>query len=131
MRVEGWELRLQQVIEGRREALFSWGAHDCCQVALAAYEACTGHRPAVPAYSTERGAWRVLRRLGGLRGAVAAVATPLSAPALAQRGDIVLVEQPGLFGHALAVCAGGVVLAAGQRGLVRVPAERWHAAWRV
>lgn len=127
----GWELRLQQVFEGRREAPFSWGSHDCCQLALAAYEACTGRRVPVDSYDTQRGAARVLCGMGGLVAAVAATGSPEVAPPLAQRGDVVLIEQVGVFGLALAVCAGRVVYAAGSVGLVEVPRARQLRAWSI
>ena len=132
MKTQGWELRLHDLIEGRREALFSWGTHDCCMLAVDAIEACTGRRPAIAPYDSEAKAIDVLASLGGMREA-ASLATrsdPIAA-GLAQRGDLVLIEWPGLWGSALAVCAGSVAYAASRVGLARVPPHRWLTAWRV
>lgn len=130
-RQPGWEQRLRALVDTRRSTPFAWGAQDCCSFALDALAACRGHRPALPGWRTERGAVRVLRRLGGMAGAADALAGPRIAPALAQRGDVVLVSQPGLFGTALAVCMGPVAYAAGAEGLVRVPRALWQQAWRI
>src|SRR5438128_66589 len=94
-------------LDGRATTPHAWGdaANDCISFTAAAVEAQTGDNPIRRAgfrWSTERGATRLLRRLGGkaaavdlvLKRHVAMVAEPdgsvawEDAPALAHRGDI-------------------------------------------
>ena len=131
MRLHDWPERLQALIDSRMRAPFAWGSHDCCLFVVAAIEAVTGRRVSVAAYSSERGAFRVLRAMGGFERAVEAAGGRPEPVGLAQRGDVLLVEQAGLFGRALAVCGGAQVLAAGPVCLVPVPRARWLAAWSI
>jgi hypothetical protein len=124
--------QIADLLAAHQNTPFAWGTFDCCQWALLAAQALTGHSMAVAPYTNARGAMRVLRGLGGYDGALLAYgAEPLSAPSLAQRGDIVLVPRAGLFDGALAVCAGAFAYAAGEYGLVPVPMDKWLKAWRL
>ena len=124
--------KLQVLLQTYAHARFEWGRFDCCQFVMVAALALAGRRLDVPVYRSERGAARVLRALGGYDGAVAALGgTPLPAPAMAQRGDIVLVDAPGYAGGALAVCGGSVAWAAGPGGLAQAPMSTWRKAWRL
>ena len=134
MRVVGWERRLAAAFDAHALMRFSWGIHDCCQMGLDAIEACTGTRPPILPYGSEREAARLLRELGGMEAAaqMCCGGAPAIDCALAQRGDLVLVTEPtSMFGHAFAVCAGRAVLAPAEFGLVEVPAARHVRAWRV
>lgn len=103
---------------------FAWGRHDCVRFAGGAVEAATGRKPALPTWTSERGALRVLARLGGLEAAVDGVLTRTPA-ALAQRGDVALVDDA-----ALGVVEGEFVLALSpDAGLVRLPRSAIRTAW--
>lgn len=130
-RLPDWPERLQALIDARRRDPFTWGVHDCCQFALGAIAAVTGRHVPVRPYASERGAVRVLSRMGGFDGAVKQAGGVPIPPGLAQRGDLVLVPQEGLFGSALAVCLGSAAFAAGVQGFASVPRAQWLAAWRI
>jgi hypothetical protein len=131
MRAPGWEQRLHALIDQRRSVPFAWGRADCCQLVLDALQALRGERPQVRPYRSERGALRVLERLGGLPQAAAALVGGEIPPGHAQRGDVVLIPAPAShFRRALAVCAGGYAYAQGADGLVQIPRSHWLRAWR-
>lgn len=142
-RREDWPERLADLIAARLHAPFSWGANDCALFAADAVRAVTGVDLADHfrgRYTDESGA-----RQMGLNGASRHLATGdfeaalrdmaslyldgEIAPALARRGDIVLIEHAA--GYSLAVCDGAVAFAPGRRGLLPVPRVQWRAAWRV
>lgn len=129
-RLPDWPLRLAAYVEAARALQFAWAAHDCCTWAAGAVEAITGVRPPLPLYDGQRSATRLLRAMGGLQVAVMDVLGTPVAPALARRGDVVLLEQlPGR--HALAVCVGHAWAAPGPHGLAFGPLAEAVAAWRV
>lgn len=78
-------------------------------------------------YSTARGAAGLIRRHGGLAGAVTSV---LGDPVQrARRGDVVMFES--MFGPALGVCVGPQIAARGPDGLVLLDMSAAQMAWRV
>ncbi len=112
-RFPDWPERLHAEIEAAHERPFSWGRHDCALFAADVVRAVTGEDIAAwfrGRYKTRRGAYGALKRFagGGLEQAMdkQAVARGMAAirPALAQRGDMVLVDTPE--GPALAICVG-------------------------
>ncbi len=134
-RYPDWEARLAAHLEPLHARPFAWGSHDCCTFAAGAVEAMTGVDP-MPEfrgrYSTAIGSARALKRYGA--GTIAATLDgkfDAVAPALAQRGDIVM--SAGLLG----ICWGGFLIAvgseAGREGLIRIDRARWvePRAWRV
>jgi hypothetical protein len=96
-----------EVLEYLREQAtqpFVWGVTDCVQFAAGAIERARGVRPALPAYSTEAEAKRVLVELGGLEAAVSAVlGPPQHDRRLCQDGDIVLTAFEGQQALGIAV----------------------------
>ncbi|MGT2429239.1 DUF6950 family protein [Cupriavidus basilensis] len=131
-RLEDWPTRLAEFIEARHERAFSWGESDCCLFVCDAIEAMTGSDPGARwrgLYTTEKGARRVLRDNGGVDGIATMVLGPAMPPALAGRGDVVLVDTP--HGGALALCLGGVVGAQGADGIEFMAAGSAKAAWKV
>jgi hypothetical protein len=128
----GIDTQIAGLLAEWERAPFAWGTHDCCQFVRAALRATTGRNIQIRPYTTERGARRALKLLGGYDGAMQAYgAQQLSSPLLAQRGDVVLVASPGLFDGALALCTGQAAHAAGPAGLAPVPQSNWLRAWRV
>jgi hypothetical protein len=129
-RYPDWPERLHRFIEDRREAVFCWGAHDCCLFAADALAAITGADLASDLrgkYASRLGAARLLKKHGGLR-AIADARLERIPTLAAGRGDIVLIETPE--GDALGVCLGRQIAAQGSEGLVFMGMERAEAAWR-
>lgn len=130
MRLADWPVRLAACIEAARFVPFAWGVHDCCTFADDAVIAVTGQSRMAGLrgkYSTARGAAGVMRRHGGLDGAVTRM---LGDPVpRARRGDVVLFES--LLGPALGVCVGPQIAARGPDGLVLLDMSAAQMAWRV
>lgn len=127
-----WMHRLAVLAEARQHEPFEWGPNDCAAFAADAVETQTGqdvlaelrgHR------STERQALRRERAIGGIPAAIERAGLMPVAPALAQRGDLVLIEQAPR--PVLAVCLGDEAVAPGPSGLQRAPMSRAVRAWRV
>lgn len=108
-----------------------WGA-DCWRLVMDTVEAVSGERlyADLPAYSSAMGAARLLKERGfdSVGDALAAVLSEVP-PALAQRGDVGVVEDRG--GEAGVVVIGADVLGMAPAGLARVPRARLKRAFRV
>lgn len=131
-RLEDWPSRLASFVESRRERDFSWADNDCCRFVCDAVEAITGVDPGQRwrgLYSSEKSARRVLRDNGGVVGIATLVLGPAVPAALAQRGDVVLVDTPQ--GEALAVHLGNTVAAQGLHGIEFMSSGAAKAAWKV
>lgn len=130
-RLNNWQSRFQALVSDRSCAPFSWGQNDCCLFAADARLAITGDDPAADerGYTTEREAARLLKKLGGVRGIGAARFGVEIVPALAQVGDIAVVETGGR--ESLAVCGGDHWMAPGAEGIERLPLSSALIAWRV
>ncbi|SPR97344.1 DUF6950 family protein [Cupriavidus taiwanensis] len=131
-RLEDWPTRLAEFIEARHERAFSWGDSDCCLFVCDAIEAMTGTDPGARwrgLYASEKGARRVLRDNGGVAGIATLVLGTAIPPALAGRGDVVLVETP--LGDALALSLGGLIAAQGEVGIEFLELKLAKAAWKV
>ncbi len=129
-RYRDWQSRLQACLAERRQRAFEWGTHDCCLFVCDAVQAMTGHDPAagLRGYTTELQAARLIKRLGGLRAIAAARLGAEIAPALAQVGDVALIELEGR--QSLALCGGGHWVAPGVDQLEVLPFGAALAAWR-
>lgn len=114
----------------RQAVPFAWGpeGQDCIRLAANAVEALTG-RNWLPdaAWSTELGARRLLKRMGGIEAVVSARLNTI-APALALRGDVGAIEDPDL-GLMLAVIEGETLALPGERGLCRTYRRDLVRAW--
>lgn len=128
-RLADWPARLDSYVHALRQSPFRWGALDCVTFAAGAVQAITGQCPAHPQWVSERSAARALRRAGGLHAAVSALLPELPAPTLAQRGDVLLVRQPGR--DLLAVCLGDTWAAPGRNGLHFGPICAAVTGWKV
>jgi hypothetical protein len=133
IRHPNWEDRLAGYLEPLRTTPFQWGTNDCCTFAAGAVAAMTGIDPMAEfrgRYRTKRGAAIALGRIGtGTLSATMDGKLEPVPPALAQRGDVVMIDG------GLGVLFGSTVIlvgAAGDRdGLVlRDRADATHA-WRV
>lgn len=125
-----WAERLDRFLAARRAQPFAWGVQDCCLFVADAVREIHAIDPAegLRGYRSERGAARILRRLGGIEGVAASCFGGACPPALAQVGDVVLVHTGGR--DSLALCAGAHWLAPGPSGLVAGPMSEARAAWR-
>lgn len=131
-RLPDWPTRLAAFIEARRVRAFSWGESDCCLFVCDAIEAMTGTDPGARwrgLYASEKGARRVLRDNGGVSGIATLLLGAPVPPALAGRGDVMMIDTP--TGDALTVCLGGVIAAQGQDGIAFFPVATAKCAWRV
>ena len=134
MRVANWISRLAARLEAARDTPFVWGQHDCATWAFDLRRDLTGGEDVAARwrgrYRTQMGAARVLRRLGWPSLEAAGrdlLGDPLPSPLLAQRGDMVLGGEDPAFG----ICIGAQAAFVAQEGLVRLPLDRCHLAWRV
>lgn len=131
-RLPDWPNRLSSFIEARLARAFSWGESDCCLFVSDAVEAMTGVDPSARwrgLYKTEKGARRLMRDNGGVAGVATLVLGPPIQPALAGRGDVVLIDTPD--GEALALCIGAQVAAQGRSGIEFHERAAAKAAWKV
>jgi hypothetical protein len=131
-RLSDWPERLADFIEARRERGFSWGETDCCLFVCDGIEATTGTDLGARwrgLYQSEKGARRVLRDNGGVSGLATALLGPPVPPALAGRGDVVLIDTPG--GEALALCIGTSIAAQGLSGIEFHPTSAAKAVWKI
>jgi hypothetical protein len=122
---------LLRYLAQRSRTPFAWGrdANDCVSHMLGALEAQgTPLDPAtLPAWSSERGAARVLARLGGLEAALGGWLRPI-APAMAQRGDIAGVIGPdGTM--AVLIVEGDTLVGPSPAGHQRLARSRMVRAW--
>ena len=111
---------------------FSWGGSDCCLFVCDGIEAMTGTDPGARwrgLYLSEKGARRVLRDNGGVRGLASLILGEPIPPPLAGRGDVVLIDTPD--GEALALCIGANIAAQGATGIEFHPPSAAKAAWKV
>ena len=128
-RLPDWPDRLIAFVAAREHVAFAWGAQDCCSFAADCAIALTGEDPMQDlrgAYDDAKSATRLL-------------ATPLAQligdrlpeipRGLAQRGDIVIVDQDGR--DAAMIVDGEWLIGAGPDGLVRVPRRLATRAFHV
>lgn len=132
-----WQTRLDALVMERMPTPFAWGENDCVTFAADAVLAMTDEDLMVPwrgQWASARQAVRVLRPLGGLAGAVRALARLEEVGArLARRGDVVLVRAPRRAESvrgALGICLGERIAAPGLRGLVLASLQDGVTAWR-
>jgi len=128
-RLPDWEARLADYLASVRDRPHAYGRHDCALHGANAAFAQTGVDNGAPFrghYETELGAARALRRFGaGTIEATFDVHYAPVAPALAQRGDLVLAQG------SIGVCVGGDAMFVGDAGLERIARPEWSRAWRV
>ena len=124
-----WPERLAAYIAGTRSLPFAWGWHDCASFAAGAVLVTTGRDLRPQPWMDRRSAAQLLRRTGGLVAAVDAALPRLAAPALAQRGDVVLVQTPAR--RWLAVCDGAVGWAPARNGLAAARMALAAIGWEV
>lgn len=103
-RTIGWEKRLNAVVAKHQALPSEYGVSDCYLIADDGVEALTGERmyPDAIGYKTEAGAGKKLRQHGfaNVKDAFAAKFSEIPV-ALAQRGDIGVIDRDGVFSGGL------------------------------
>jgi len=121
-RTEGWEHRLFEFLQAAARRPFSWGEWDCCKFVHAALEVQAEATIPHPNYKTKRGALRIIKRHGGFQNMISALAKDLElelvAPLLAQRGDVVMVDEGEFL---VGICAGSNIVVVAEDGLITKP----------
>lgn len=136
-RFADWPARLNRFFEARELRPFAWGANDCSTFAADDVRELTGVdllTDCSPRWGDATEAGLTIRRERGLLGALnRRLGAPLQTPALAQRGDVLLVRAPLAQGHTrfVAVCDSDRWAAPGAGGLLRGPLAQAVKAWRV
>lgn len=142
-RVEHWRTRaFHHFLLERAKTPFTWGSNDCALFAADGVKAQTGTDIAADfrgMYTTEIGAVKTIKSVtGGLTVADAVVycankfgMTELAHPLMAQRGDLVIVEDAGNQVAGLVHLSGRDIAVVGEHGLHRVPITEVKRAWRV
>lgn len=134
LRREGWERRLQVVIDAARTRPYVLGEHDCFRLACRVIEALTGvdRWPAFAGYRSKRGALARLARHGASFEAAGDwfFAVPLAPVAQGRRGDIALLIDEVGEKH-LAVVIDHRVACMRPEGLIFLPLRACGGVWRV
>ena len=120
---------LHDYINTKRDQAFGWSTHDCCiGFAAGAVKVQTGIDPLedVKPWKDMKGAASELKKRGGWFEAVSSRLTEIP-PAFAKRGDVALVEGPGVT--ALMIVDGETLVGVGADGLVRLPRDAMKVAW--
>jgi hypothetical protein len=125
--------RLAAFVAAWQSRTFAWGQSDCCQFAREAAQALHGLILQSPAYASERGAYRALRRFGGLTGLFQRHGLHERPLRAARRGDFIVYQSAagGLFAHGVALVTGPQAHAPSSSGLVCIDRAAWLQCWGV
>jgi hypothetical protein len=130
-------------VAANKDARFEWGKWDCALFAASGIQAMTGTDIASDfrnGYTDEAGAMATIKAVCGGTSVADAAAycaskhnlKELAHPLMAQRGDLVIVEDSGRLVAGLVNSNGRHVVAAGQSGLnTRIPIGNVKRAWRI
>jgi hypothetical protein len=133
-KVTGWERALLAEIDAWSGQPFVWGSRDCLSLCIACARAVAGAAifDDLPAYKTEKGAARGLKRLGYASVAdLVADRLPEIPVAAAGRGDWVMRAAPSLAPGAFGVVLGRRAAFMAEAGLVMLPTLSAERAWRI
>jgi hypothetical protein len=144
-RTDHWATReLHKFLEDNAGTKFQWGFWDCALFSANAIEAMTGVDIASEfrgEYSDQASAAAAIARITGVEnGTVEDAAAYCAAkhglvelehPLMAQRGDLVVLEDSGRIIAGIVHLTGRHIVAAGEHGLKRIPITSVKRAWRV
>lgn len=142
-RTTHWATReLNEFLRDHEATPFEWGAWDCCLMAANAIQAFTGTDLADDfrgKYSDRAGALALIQTVTGgttVEDAAAYCAnkhglTEWAVPLLAQRGDLVVVDDSGELIAGFVHLNGRHVISIGANGLKRLPLTAVKRAWKV
>lgn len=133
-RLEGWETRLQQLVDAARDRAYVLGEHDCFRLACRVVQAVVGvdRWPEFAGYTSRREALALLARHGSsfeaaFDGFFGAPAVPASRT---RRGDLLCVQTSDGEKH-LAVCLGAPAALLAPQGLIFTPTRLARCGWQV
>jgi hypothetical protein len=144
-RTPHWATReLHQFIVDCTPTKFAWGSHDCALMAADAILEMTGVDIAADfrgLYSDEAGAKAAIEKVTGVKNGTVEDAAAycaakhglaeLTHPLMAQRGDLVVLEDAGRVIAGIVHLSGKHIAAAGEAGLKRMDIMKIKRAWRV
>ena len=141
-RSEHWATReFHDFLLARQDVLFTWGSTDCALFAADGILAMTGVDIASDfrgKYKSERGALATINRVCGgkdvgdaARWCAEKHGLAECGPLLAQRGDLVVLQDAGRLISGLVHLDCRYVVAAGEKGLKVIPIAAVRKAWRV
>jgi len=133
-RIEGWEVKLRELIEAHRFQPFRFGTNDCATMAARDYVIMLGETPKdFPSWRNASEADALLKEADIETRTTASIGKPVDGWKMARRGDIVLI--PSAFQSfsemALAVCVGTLLASPGQTAISFVPLSRGLKTWRI
>lgn len=147
-RKEFWyRMEFQDFIIERKKMPFAWGSNDCALFAADAVKAITGTDIAADfrgKYSDEAGAFALIKSVTG-KGEDPATAVADAAawcaekaglsefkfPKMAQRGDLVVIEDSGRLIAGVVHATGTLIVTVGEAGLKSFSISDVKRAWRV
>jgi hypothetical protein len=132
MRIEGWEKKLDSVIERKRNQPFNWADNNCLGLVAEVQQEITGNTDfpeALEDVSSKFNAQRII--LKNAKNLTEWVDNKLRRIpiTMATRGDVVEVETPE--GPAMGICVGAKAVFIGQDGLEYISLVALIRAWRV
>jgi hypothetical protein len=139
-RKENWDtIAFHEFLLARASVEFEWGKNDCALFAADGIEAITGVDIALDfrGYDDEASAWASIKTVcngSTVDDAIEYIATKfaideLEHPLMAQRGDLVVIEQDGRRVAALVHLSGRHVITVGEGGLRRYSITDVKRAW--
>lgn len=148
-RTNSWDTgEFHEFLETRAKAPFAWGTNDCCLFPADAIQSFTGEDLAAEfreKYTDEASAFAAIAAItggttvedaavwcaerAGLSEWVDASGTPL--PLMAQRGDLVVLEDSGRMIAGVVHLNGRHVVTVGEAGLKRLPLNVVKRAWKI
>lgn len=142
-RTDHWATReFHDFLMSRHKMPFAWGTNDCCMFVADAIKSFTGVDIADDfrdRYTDAASAFQTIKSVtGGTTVADAAAhcaskhgLQELSSPLLAQRGDLVLVQEGSELIAGIVHLSGRHIAVVGEEGLKRKPITEAKRAWRV
>lgn len=142
-RTQHWATReYHQFLLDRAHTPFTWGANDCCLFPADAIKAFTGTDIAADfrgKYNDQPTALAAIKNIAGGHTVADAAAwaakkhglVELEHPLMAQRGDLVVLQDSGNTIAGIVHLNGRHVIAVGEQGLKRFPISSIQRAWRV
>jgi hypothetical protein len=142
-RKQNWDTKhFHDFLLERASAPFQWQDNDCCTFVADAIKSFTGVDIAADfrgVYSDQIGAFKAIRTITGGTGVVDAAAycavkfglSELEHPLMAQRGDLVVVENGSELIAGIVHLNGRHVVVVSEAGLLRVSIRNIRRAWRV
>lgn len=132
MRIEGWEKKLDAIVESKRNQPFDWASNNCMGLVAEVQQEITGKTDfpeVLENIDNKFNAQRlILKRAKNLTELMDKNFSKIPIT-LAQRGDIVEVET--CEGPAMGVCIGAKAVFIGKDGIEYIPLTALIRAWRL